>query len=58
MSGEGFALGVKERSNYCVFPNNLTVDKSAHDFVILSDFVAHLTNDLNPKISSRVLEAS
>jgi len=40
-----FAFSIEEGVNFCFFPNNLTIDNSAREFVILSDFAAHITND-------------
>jgi hypothetical protein len=34
---------------FVVFPIILAVDNSAHEFVVLSVFVRHLTNDLIPR---------
>jgi hypothetical protein len=51
-----FAFSIEEGVNFCFFPNNLTVEISTHEFVIVSNFSAHLTNDLNPKIPSCLLD--
>jgi len=45
-----FALSVQEQANpFVVVHIILTVNNSAQEFVILSVFAVHLTDDLNPR---------
>lgn len=54
-----FLRSASTRASTFVFvPKKLTVDNSAQEFVLLSDYAANLTNDLNPNIPSCLLEES